>query len=164
MAGGAGRQRQSMIDRVHEHEYEDEQGNRTGGPPLTPLLHKLLTVSIHLSFIALHLTGLHQAPLAMGIISVNVSVAHYALLLGVWGPKPGAGGFWWSPSPVHEPFAVMGLLTLGMADYVGLGVISYGQTDASACSDGMNALYLYTRNSTRPDTPVAEASRHVTVV
>lgn len=147
--------RLSMFDRVHEHSV-DARGERTSPP--TPPLHKLATVSIHLAFVAVHLVGLHESPLNVGIIAVNVSVAHYALLLGLWGPKPGDFGFWWTPSPVHEPFAATCMLTLGLADFVALAVISYGQTDASGCSSDLTTLYHYTRNSTRPDMPVAEAS------
>ena len=145
-----------MFDRVIEHSV-DMSGAKSAP---TPLLHKLLTVSIHVAFVAVYLIGLHEAPLGVGIIAVNVSVAHYALLLGLWGPKPGDGGFWWTPSPVHEPFAVMSMLTLGLGEFVALAVISYGQTDASGCSGDVTTLYHYTRNSTRtpPDMPVAEAA------
>ena len=77
MAGGAGRQRQSMIDRVHEHEYEDEQGNRTGGPPLSPLLHKLLWLLAHASIL------LGRPPAQLGAPPEHAPVVYRAAALAL---------------------------------------------------------------------------------
>ena len=89
-----------------------------------PWYVKLFTVVFHLSTVwgFFHLLEMDEE--ALGVLAMQICAVHFALLLGLWGPRPGQLCWWWVPAQSHEELGCTLLLTIGLVHYVGVGVTS----------------------------------------
>ena len=92
-------------------------------PEATPTSAKIFTTLVHVVIVVAHILLLHGAE-GSAAVSPQLCGAHFAILLGLWGPKS-LWGLWWNPSPVNEAPGVALFLLLGIVEYVGIGMVSY---------------------------------------
>ena len=86
---------------------------------------KIFTVCVHLGVTAVLLALIISCDQAIGVMSMQITAAHCAVLLGVAGPKAGTFTHWWVPSPIHEIIGASALFTIGLVQYILVGVYTF---------------------------------------
>ena len=108
-----------------------------GGKVLTVLAHCIITAAV----LTLASTEVLDIPV------LQLTVIHCAMLLGAWGPKAGQFDNFWVPDPVHEVGGVCIFLLIGLVEFIGDGIISFGQLHCTPCSDNDNTLIWFVEQS-----------------
>jgi len=96
-------------------------------------LVKLLTTGVHLGIAAFFLDMIYMESNPLGTIAMQVCAAHFAFLLGLWGPASGQYSWWWVPSRDDGLGGTL-FVCIGLVHYIGVGVISYDKLEHSPCS------------------------------
>ena len=134
--------RTALKKRAFSSRWLDAPGIDTERPPQCSLQGKVVTTLAHSFFVAFIFAVMESSPIGLGAPAIQVCAVHIALLLGVWGPKPGRHAHIWVPSPVHEKFGVALFLLIGLVFYVGVAVIHYRKTEQAAGGTFENGTFV----------------------
>ena len=98
-----------------------------------PAASKLFTMLVHAALSIGHICLLRGSG-GNYTVSPQLCGAHFASLIGLWGPES-SWGVWWNPCPVYEPVGVALFMVMGVAEYIAIGMNAFDYYLYNPCDD-----------------------------
>lgn len=140
--------------------YDEEKSTINPNEPVRcSACGKVVTTLVHCAFAGAVFALI--ANRAQPFLALQPSLAHIAVLLGVWGPRPGSFKHLWVPSPAEEKLASALFFAIGFVEFVGVAILGFGvfEPDWSFLDRLWFCFVLLTTvgygNSFTPSTPAA---------